>query len=185
MRLALVCCGLMMLASPALAQRAAPQQPARLQGTPGRSVQAATPAAPAAPRPSATRAAPTTSPAPAAPVVTDSSEALVDQQVGAMQQRLQQEERQLQARLAHFAKMREAAFQKRDDRALQQIEQLERQAVQAYEARVNQIIAGANRTSNPQAQPQQRAPSPQQQMRTQPRQTQKSRSSWSLWPFRF
>ncbi|MGI6418360.1 MAG: hypothetical protein ACOX1P_22130 [Thermoguttaceae bacterium] len=120
MRLTLILFGLMFVASPALAQKTA-NQPTL------------------APRVEQTAEEPTDSQATS---VNQDTDRRLEQQVSAIQQRLQQEERRLQAQFAELAKMRAPAVSKADQATLQRIEQLEQQVVAEYQKRVEQILAG-------------------------------------------
>lgn len=120
MRLTLILFGLMIVASPALAQKTA-NQPTL------------------APRVAQTAEEPTDSQAAS---VNQDTDRRLEQQVSAIQQRLQQEERRLQAQFAELAKMRAPAVSKADQATLERIAQLEQQVVAEYQKRVEQILAG-------------------------------------------
>lgn len=120
MRLTLILFGLMFVASPALAQKTA-NQPTL------------------APRVEQTAEEPTDSQATS---VNQDTDRRLEQQVSAIQQRLQHEERRLQAQFAELAKMRTPAVAKADQATLERIAQLEQQVVAAYQKRVEQILSG-------------------------------------------
>ena len=118
----------------------------------------------------------------------DKTEALMNQRIGAIEQGLAREEKILQSRLAEIQKMRNAAITKNDEKALKNIEQLERNAVEGYQKRVNGLIAGisAPASSTPQKPVAQTRPTPQtrrasttQQKRRDPR-----NPRMRFWPFR-
>lgn len=161
MRWILIAFGSMIVASPAFAQNASGQPTL-------------------APRVAQAAAEPTEG---QAAVVNQNTDLRLEQQVNAIQQRLQQEERRLQAQFAELAKMRAPAVLKADQATLQRIEQLEQQVVAEYQKRVEQILSGGEEKIP--AQPVATSPVPQQK-KPQPasvkREPQK-RPAFPFWPF--
>lgn len=126
MRLAIIICGLALVASPAFSQTKdvfmpAPTEPMMLQTA------------------TRTEAAPLKAKAAKEQV----SDPQLDRQVSATQQRIQLEERKLQAQFAQLDKMRNAAIDKQDQKELERIQRLEQQVVAEYQKRVEQILTGA------------------------------------------
>lgn len=108
----------------------------------------------------ATKKSAATTQAPPAGTVTD---AQVSRNLQIMQARLEQEEKNLQARIAQLNKMRAAALQKNDLNALKRIEQLEQAAVSSYEQRVSSLIktpVAKPGASQPKKQPEKKSSTP-------------------------
>lgn len=161
MRLALILCGWLVIASPAFAQRTS--------GQPTLAPKAAQPAA----RPTESQAA----------SMNQATDQRLEQQVSTIQQRLQQEERRLQAQFAELAKMRAPAILKADQAALQRIEQLEQQVVADYQKRVEQILAGGEQKITTQPVAASPVQQPKRQPSAQPTPQSPKRSILGFWPF--
>ncbi|MDD4267617.1 MAG: hypothetical protein GXY25_06730 [Pirellulaceae bacterium] len=120
MRWTLILFGLMLVASPTFGQKAANQPTLAVR------------VAEAAEEPAESQAA----------SLNQDTDQRLEKQVSAIQQRLQHEERRLQAQFAELAKMRTPAVAKADQATLERIAQLEQQVVAAYQKRVEQILSG-------------------------------------------
>jgi hypothetical protein len=125
MRLAILVCGLMLLASPLFAQKSSLLVP-----TPSSNKQMTRRSAP---RAQAAVKAPTKP--------QDQADVKFNQQVSSTKQRLQQEERRLQGQFARLQKMRVVALEKQDQKELSRINRLEQQVVAGYQKRIGQILA--------------------------------------------
>ncbi len=123
MRLAILVCGFMLLASPLFAQKTNTRRPVRPSKTTVRQ---------STPRTSAAAQLPSQS--------QGQDDAQLNRQVNSTRQRLQQEELRMQGKFAQLQKMRTVALEKQNQKELKRINQLEQQVVADYQKRVAQIL---------------------------------------------
>lgn len=76
------------------------------------------------------------------------AESAIDRKMQSMQRSLEREEKQLGTRLSELGRQRELALEKSDEKKLQRIETLEKNAVTDYEKRVNRILASMSAPQN-------------------------------------
>ena len=69
-----------------------------------------------------------------------SAESTLENQIDAVQLRLQNEEKKLKTRFVQLGKMREQALQKNDQKQLNRVEELEKKALRDYEQRIGAIM---------------------------------------------
>ena len=83
-----------------------------------------------------------------APGQPSAEELRINQQIRSVEQMLATEEKRLQSQMARLGEMRQVALKKEDAASLKRVEQMERQLVESYEARVNRIVAAFPNGSN-------------------------------------